>query len=487
MQALDSNVVWAVGYDGTNPTGACQDYTRTVNGGTLWTAGTIPGIPSLSIAQVSAVDALTAWMMVFPPAGSSTADGVYKTADGGATWARQTTATFSNSSSFPDCIHMYNANEGWCMGDPINGEFEIYTTADGGTTWTAVPGSQIANPNSGEWGVVGYTWSVGDTSWFGTNVGRVYKSVDKGHNWTAAPIAGWSAIYCTPVFKDGMHGLVADRSGNPNIVESSDGGATFTAVNYTGTMFTNDLDYVPGTPNTYVATGADATNGLAGVTYSFNGGHAWSEMPNTDGIQFLSESWVNSHTGWAGGFNTDATTGGMFKFIDNLVQAVPDFETADTALPFGATATFTNLSTGAATYLWSFQGGTPSTFNGANPPAIQYSAQGTYDVSLTVSNTFTPSTTLTKPAYIRMGGVGISDITKATISVGPNPATDVLYVKANSSIKQVQVYNLVGQVVFSQSVNNNSLTINTANFKSGVYNVKVVMNDGSVNRKVVID
>ncbi len=489
MDAVSSTVVWAVAYDGLNAAGACTDFTRTVNGGTLWTAGTIPGISALALAMVSAIDDQTAWIVAFPPASATTGMGIYKTSNGGTTWARQTTATFANASSFPNCVHFYNANDGWCMGDPINGDFEIYTTNNGGAAWTLVPGSQIANPVSGEFGVVGYTSSIGDTSWFGTNKGRIYKSVDKGLNWTAAAIPGWSAIYCTPAFKDGMHGLAQDRGASTTggLAESSDGGATWTAVTAVGTVYTNDLEYVPTSPNTYVASGADATNGLAGVVYSFNGGHTWAEMPNTNGIQFLAESWINPQTGWVGAFSTDATTGGMFKFIDNLVQAVPAFETADTAILFGGTATFTNLSTGAATYLWSFQGGTPATSTLQTPPAIQYTAGGLYNVSLTVSNTFTPNTTLTKTGYIKVGGIGINEITKATVTVGPNPATDVVYVNANNTIKEVQVYNLLGQIVFSQKVNNNSLTINTSSIQSGLYNVKVVMTDGSIVKKVVIN
>ncbi|HSN50604.1 MAG TPA: T9SS type A sorting domain-containing protein, partial [Bacteroidales bacterium] len=109
------------------------------------------------------------------------------------------------------------------------------------------------------------------------------------------------------------------------------------------------------------------------------------------------------------------------------------------------------------------------------------------NVSLTVSNTFTPNTTLTKTGYIKVGGIGINETTKATVTVGPNPATDFVNVTSTNTIKEVQVYNLLGQIVYNQKVNNTSLTINTASLQSGLYNVKVVMADGSIIRKVVID
>jgi PKD repeat protein len=51
--------------------------------------------------------------------------------------------------------------------------------------------------------------------------------------------------------------------------------------------------------------------------------------------------------------------------------------------------TFTDQSTGNPTqWSWSFPGGTPSSFTGQNPPAVVYSAPGTYTVSLTVTNSF---------------------------------------------------------------------------------------------------
>ena len=211
MCAVDANVVWAAAYDGTVPTNPCQDFTKTTDGGTTWTGGTITGATGLCIANLSAIDANTCWAMCYYPAGTGTLDGVYKTSNGGTTWARQTTATFSNANSFPDCIYFWDANTGWALGDPINGDFEIYTTTNGGTTWTPVPGSQIPNPVSGEFGVVGYFSVVGNTVWFGTNKSRVYKSIDQGHNWTVSSVPGWTNIYMKPCFKDANTGIVQDR------------------------------------------------------------------------------------------------------------------------------------------------------------------------------------------------------------------------------------------------------------------------------------
>ncbi len=52
-------------------------------------------------------------------------------------------------------------------------------------------------------------------------------------------------------------------------------------------------------------------------------------------------------------------------------------------------------------WVWSFPGGTPNSFNGKNPPAIVYNTSGVYDVTLTVGNG-SSSNTITKKDYINV-------------------------------------------------------------------------------------
>jgi hypothetical protein len=108
-----------------------------------------------------------------------------------------------------------------------------------------------------------------------------------------------------------------------NIVKTTDGGDTWTAITPTaGRNFSYDVAYVPGTGSTWVATDDDYANNLMGARYSTDNGTTWMDMPTTIGTQLLANSWINDSTGWAGGFNTDATTGGMYKFNGHLVSAI---------------------------------------------------------------------------------------------------------------------------------------------------------------------
>ncbi|MEI7724702.1 MAG: T9SS type A sorting domain-containing protein [Bacteroidota bacterium] len=484
VYAVNDQVVWATSYDGSGGAAPCQEITKTTNGGTLWTPHTVTGAPALEISNIVAVDADKAWVGMFPPAATTTGQGIYKTTDGGLTWVRQASAAFG-SSSFVNVVYFWDSNLGYCMGDPINGEFEIYTTDDGGDTWTIVPGANIPNPLSGEYGTVGYYAAVGDTTWFGTTKGRVFKSIDNGHNWTMSSIAGWGAKGTQPFARNDMNVICGDRSATTTgaMVRTTDGGATWAPIVTTGQVFTNDMSYVPGTPGTWVTTGAAA--GLTGVTYSFNDAVAWNDMAATIGTQFLATDWVNDSTAWAGGFNADATTGGMYKFVGILAPC--DFTSNLTAVAKGGTIKF-DVTAGAhstSTVSWAFPGGTPASSTNRHP-SIVYNTSGTYNVTLTVTNSWGVSTKL-KANLIYVGGVGINENSAASVSVFPNPVKDVLNIQGTVNIEEVTVMNMVGQIVLTQKVDNANATINTSNMKSGVYNLRIKMADGFINKKIVVN
>lgn len=79
---------------------------------------------------------------------------------------------------------------------------------------------------------------------------------------------------------------------------------------------------------------------------------------------------------------------------------IPGFVAMPTMTTVGATIDFADLSTcGPTSWTWSFPGGTPSTSTAQNPTDITYSAVGTYDVTLIVTNS-NGSRILTKPDYI---------------------------------------------------------------------------------------
>jgi photosystem II stability/assembly factor-like uncharacterized protein len=342
VSVVNENVVWAAAYDGLDVYAACQDFTKTTNGGDTWEPNTMNSADGLSFAMIFALDENTAWAPMYAASGGT--QGIYYTTDGH-TWARQETANYNYAGSFPDCVHFWDANNGWCMGDPVDGYYEIYTTTDGGTTWARVPSADIPAPLSGEFGVVGYYCVVGDNIWFGTNMGRVYKSVDRGYHWTVAQTT--LSAYIKPAFKDADHGLVIDlnAAANAMLSETSDGGATWSDVTFTGPCYDSDLLYIPETDNMYISTGA--ATGVSGASYSLDGGHTWYDYDEVVGIQMMNLGFTTGKIGWAGSFNTDDVTGGIYKHVPSG-NPQPAFTISVTGGK-GFTVKVTNVGDGGAT------------------------------------------------------------------------------------------------------------------------------------------
>ena len=85
------------------------------------------------------------------------------------------------------------------------------------------------------------------------------------------------------------------------------------------------------------------------------------------------------------------------------------------------------------------------------------------------------------------GQFSIVNITKSRVKEGsitiyPNPAEDVINISSSNQINNVTVFNFIGQPVYQ----GNSNIINTTNFKTGVYIVRIETTDGLTTEKITI-
>src|ERR671926_1924389 len=99
VSAVSARVAWASGAGGT--------FARTTDGGQTWQAGQVPGAAELDFRDVDAFDADTAYLLAIGPGDRSR---IYKTNDGGRTWALQ----FQNRrpAAFFDCMAFWDARRG---------------------------------------------------------------------------------------------------------------------------------------------------------------------------------------------------------------------------------------------------------------------------------------------------------------------------------------------------------------------------------------
>ncbi len=121
-------------------------------------------------------------------------------------------------------------------------------------------------------------------------------------------------------------------------------------------------------------------------------------------------------------------------------QPEADFEVDETNPPVGCAVNFFDRSSGVPTqWNWTFEGGTPAISNQKNPEGIIYLAEGTYNVSLTVSNAegtdsktingyiTATGTTLPQVSYIATDSISCSGLEIGLIDMSSSCPTSWLW------------------------------------------------------------
>ena len=165
--AVGDGIAWASGTKGT--------WCRTTDGKT-WTTGRIAGAEELDFRDIEAFGASTAYALSAGPGGKSR---IYKTLDGGKSWAIQWTNP--DPAGFFDALAFWDERHGLALGDPVGGRFQLVATDDG-TNWKPLPAEGLprALPKEGAFAASGTCLVArGDDAWFatgGAGVGRAEKT-----------------------------------------------------------------------------------------------------------------------------------------------------------------------------------------------------------------------------------------------------------------------------------------------------------------------
>ncbi|MEN9440942.1 MAG: hypothetical protein RLZ33_1019 [Bacteroidota bacterium] len=148
-------------------------------------------------------------------------------------------------------------------------------------------------------------------------------------------------------------------------------------------------------------------------------------------------------------------------------------------------ATFTNTSVGASTYAWDFGDGNTST---STSPVHEYSAAGTYTVTLTATNGACESV---DSFEVVITVVGLEEITSiSSVKLFPNPASDnvnvELNLKENANIT-LSIVDNSGKIVYTENASllegKSIQSLNTSSLKAGYYNV-VISTENSVAKTI---
>ncbi|MHC1708032.1 MAG: carboxypeptidase regulatory-like domain-containing protein [Bacteroidales bacterium] len=317
ISAVDENITWATAYDGTF-TNEIIEVTKTENGGQTWNSVTVNDHPGYGPSMIFALNDNAAWIPIYGPNGNGK---ILKTIDGGQTWNTTPPNMFSGSNGFPNVVYFWDNEHGICIGNPNVENFEIYTTEDGGTSWIMVPSLNIPLPLTDETGVSDFYSVKGDTVFFGTSKLRIFRSVDKGLHWEAfnTPVMGMQYHFLSSIgFKNHLEGFISvihNSGGVTKFLKTNNGGDSWQLLTSTGNRYFWDVGYIPGTEGTLIGTGSTCTSiYFCGAAYSHDWGETWSLFEDYEGIQMQANDFISPNCGWAGGYNSSPTSGGMFKF-----------------------------------------------------------------------------------------------------------------------------------------------------------------------------
>jgi hypothetical protein len=325
--------------------------------------------------------------------------GVMRSSDGGTTWSL---ATSSNGGTFsfyglsfskilvdavnPKIVLAASVEGNGLGGSPFGTQPGIFRSTDSGTTWTNVyPGSiQSSSLVTND-----LVYDSTRKTYFAANSGHgFYKSTDQGATWTALPSPFFGAV--APAFANFLRaslavrggtlwGVISDSSFNlstptpgkdTGLVQSTDGGNTWSAVAAPANLFNNQGFYdqyvaAPAGSTALVVAGVDtfvarSVHGTSTVwtntTNAYGGGNV-----HADEHAFAAIDATHWYTGNDGGaYRTDNAAATWTSVSANLsiaqfYSATPDPFTAGTY--FGGTQdNGTLLTTGTATWTQFFSG-----------------------------------------------------------------------------------------------------------------------------------
>jgi len=490
ISPVNSRVAWAVANDGTTNNAKVKDFTVTTDGGANWISGTVNATGTLGYgaSMICALDQNTAWIPLYGPNGGGK---IVKTSDAGKTWVTQASASFSSPDGFPNVVHFWDFNNGFCMGDPNGGYFEIYTTTNGGETWNRVPQNNIPVNFSEEYGVVGYYAVYADIIWFSTNKGRIFKSVDKGNHWVAyqTPISDTSFELS---FKDENTGIIQRRGDGNNKIQykTKNGGETWTELIPSGNFYTASFSFVPNS-NLLISTGSDYTNSFMGVSFSTDEGNTFNEYADFyKNFQFTAIGAKDENAIWAGGFNSDKYSDGMWHF--GKINFAANFSSNKTTANLNdSTIIFTDNSYGSPqTWTWNFgDGASPQTETGKGPHKVKYTTTGSKNVTLTVTKDSEEHQLTKKDIVNIIFPLGIEQITGVSLKLYPNPSSGLFQLNTGKNFinARIQISDLNGKLIFDKELNKNEKTIDISNQPKGVYLINILADGENYKGKIVIE
>lgn len=344
----------------------------------------------------------------------------------------------------------------------------VYKTVNGGLSWTkSTVGKFAAGTSFVNWV---HFWNKAKGVCMGdpANGGfEIYTTVDSGTTWTRIDTTMAPVLKPTDVDEYGIVNLF-DAQPNGLVWFGTNHGRLFKSADY-GTTWTVSASGFSAVGNTTQAfTTIQFKNDTVGVIVSQ---HVTSNKIDTVNVQMTKDggtSWLKWN--YSGQWNPSDVcfVPGTNKVITvNNLQLAPSFTyqvgstiSTNSGVTFGyqdsinllSSVSFANDSVGFAGGAISASGGSKGVYKWDFAPLVK-----------------------------------LANIMAATnsLSIYPNPANNILNVLVPSKKAQVIVYNMLGEMVYTTTVNDGRLTLDITNYTSGAYVVQVIDGKTKLTKKFI--
>lgn len=494
ISVVDSNIVWVSGENGSGDGVNIKAHCRTNDGGETWVAGTFNGMASTIDARVLAGVSYTKAFVTAMDTVSGAAS-FWKTVDGGVTW----TSIPSVMTGFANGVYFWDANKGYCTGDPVTGPFDNFYTTDGGTTWTQ--STTVPTALSQEYGFNGAECSAKGPNGVGgfiTNKGRVIVTNDYGVTWTATAVAPFTACVSNKIFMANANFIIVASMATAASTDyewkyTTDGGATWsTYAAVSGNFYSFDMCYVPGTTNMFVSSSPFTDS--KGISFA-NDGLNWSDYydeiflqdAQAANHQMLGVAFTDINNGWVGNYNYFGGYNSILRYQKNNSTRFSVVATAIEANQADAgSVTGTGNYDAAASVTLTAVPNTGYIFE----KWISYPDMADAGTNATLTFTMPAANKAVLAQFIVDPNAAVAENDFGKVSVSPNPAANNVSIALNSKqsgVFNVNIVDLAGKTVYTNSLEANStMNVDVTAFAKGVYFVKINNDKTQFVQKLIV-
>jgi predicted esterase len=145
---------------------------------------------------------------------------------------------------------------------------------------------------------------------------------------------------------------------------------------------------------------------------------------------------------------------------------------------------FTDMSSGATSWLWDFGDGSTSTLQNANHT---YFSNGTYNVQLYIENNIQSWDTISQKVTVPSSA--IDEINTSNLFIYPNPSNGLVTLYFDNFLHQetLQIFNLFGQLIFEKdNQSGDQVLLDLSGLENGIYFCRLATENQKQVQKIII-